>query len=99
MEGGGTAADAASAVRAVCTRHQNSGSGNATRVTDIGLLQRLVVGLSTRFSFCNPDMPLASGRETGSQLQSAPYQGPLSNTRPSHHQNSVGTCGVQRVAQ
>ena len=36
-----------------------------------------------------PDMPLGS----------APYQWPLSNTRPLHHQNSVGTCCVQRVAQ
>ena len=31
---------------------------------------------------CRPDMPLASGRETGSQSQWAPYQEPLSNTRP-----------------
>ena len=45
------------------------------------------------------DMPLASRRETGSSKQSAPYQRPLSNTRPPHHQNSVGTCCVQRVAQ
>ena len=45
------------------------------------------------------DMPLASGRETGSQLQWALYQRPLSNTRPPHHQNSVGTCCVRRVAQ
>ena len=28
-----------------------------------------------------------------------PYQRPLSNTRPLHHQNSVGTCCVQCVAQ
>ena len=45
-----------------------------------------------------PDMPLEPGRETGSQSLAAPYQSPLSNTRP-HHQNSVGTCCVQRVAQ
>ena len=45
------------------------------------------------------DMPLASGRATGAQSQSAPYQRPLSNTRPPHHQNSVGTCCVRRVAQ
>ena len=46
-----------------------------------------------------PDMPLASGRETDSQSRSAPYHRPLSNTRPLHHQNSVGMCRVQRVAQ
>ena len=50
-------------------------------------------------NFCGPDMPLASGWETGSQWESAPYQRPLSNTRPPHHRNSVGTCCVQRVAQ
>ena len=44
-------------------------------------------------------MPLASGRGTGSQQRSAPYQRPLSNTRPPHHQNSVGMCCVQRVAR
>ena len=46
-----------------------------------------------------PDMPLASGRETGSRELSAPYRSPLSNTRPRHHRNSVGTCCVQRVAE
>ena len=46
-----------------------------------------------------PQTPLASGRETGSQSQSAPHQRPLSNTRPPHHRNSVGTCCVPRVAQ
>ena len=45
------------------------------------------------------DMPLASGRVTGSQQRSAPYQRPLSNTRPLHRQNSVGTCCVHSVAQ
>ena len=45
-----------------------------------------------------PDMPLASDRETGAQYELAPYQWPLS-TRPPHHQNSVGTCCVRRVAQ
>ena len=29
-----------------------------------------------------PNMPLVSGRKSGSQLQSAPYQRPLTNTRP-----------------
>jgi hypothetical protein len=29
----------------------------------------------------------------------APYQRPLSHTRPPHHKNSVGTCCVQRVAR
>ena len=46
-----------------------------------------------------PDMPLASGRATGALQRWAPYQRPLSNTRPPHHQNSVGTCRVRRVAQ
>ena len=41
-------------------------------------------------------MPLASGRETGSRSQWAPYQRPRSNTRPPHHQNSVGTSCVLR---
>ena len=45
------------------------------------------------------DMPLASGRGTGASSPSAPYQMPLSNTRPPYHQNSAGTCCVQRVAQ
>ena len=36
------------------------------------------------------DMPLASGRAIGAQQGSAPYQRPLSNTRPLHQQNSVG---------
>ena len=42
----------------------------------------------------HPDTPLAPGRETGSQWQSALYPMPLSNTRPAHHQNSVGACCV-----
>ena len=46
-----------------------------------------------------PDMPLASGRGAGAQQQSTLYQKPLSNTRPPHHRNSVGTCCVRRVAQ
>ena len=51
-------------------------------------------------SLCGkPDMPLVSGWETGAQQRSALYHRPLSNTRPPHHQNSVGTCCVQRVAQ
>ena len=29
-----------------------------------------------------PDMPLVPGKETGSQEELAPYQRPLSNTRP-----------------
>ena len=45
------------------------------------------------------DMPAASGRETGSQSLPALYRRPLSNTRPLHHQNSVGTCCVQFVAE
>ena len=51
------------------------------------------------------DMPLASGRETGSQEESAPYQRPLSNTRspaPSELSRnvlrpacgSVGACSI-----
>ena len=46
-----------------------------------------------------PDMPLVSGRVARARQRSAPYQRPLNNTRPLHHQNSVGTCYVQRVAQ
>ena len=40
-----------------------------------------------------------SGREIGSQQQWDPHQPLLSNTRPLHHRNSVGTCCGQRVAQ
>ena len=39
-----------------------------------------------------PDVPLASGRDTSAQEEPAPYQTPLSNTRPLRCQNSVGTC-------
>ena len=46
-----------------------------------------------------PDLQLASGRETGAESRSAPYHRPLSNTRPPQHENSVGACCVQRMAQ
>ena len=48
---------------------------------------------------CASDMPLASAGKLVLSRDRPGTKGRLSNTRPLHHRNSVGTRCVQRVAQ
>ena len=74
-----------SKILAVSLKHwkgRKGGGGGGSRGGVPPLLLRRTAGLIHHWAGGWGGMPLASGTETGSQYQSAPYQRPLSNTRP-----------------
>ena len=52
----------------------------------------------TKHLHSRSDMPLASGRKSGSRWEPALYHVPFSNTCPTPDQKSVGTCCIQCMA-